>query len=227
MSSELRLWPLAVAFIGACTALTIHFTFTVLHLLPANPLNVQYRQRIADYITPVFSQHWGLFAPNPPYESKSVLVGCRLRQEDGSAMETEPVNVTQRLLEAQRAFPLTPAVYLMRAQVGPLPILFPMKSDLQRRIETTDTEALPELEAMRTGYEEERKAIHARGVALITRVASAECRRLHPGKTIVSVRPVAVLETVPKFSKRNQESPPTGRRAHDFGWHAYVPVAPL
>lgn len=227
MSSRVRLWPLALAFAGACAALTVHFIFTLLYVLPANPLNVQYRQHITRYMSPVFNQHWGLFAPNPPYESKSVLVGCRVRQEDGSEVETELVNVTQRLLEAQRAFPLTPAVYLMRAQVGPLPIMFPMKSDLQRRIETAEVEATPELEAMRTGYEEERKKLHAKGLEFMARVASAECRRLHPGKDIVSVRPVAVLQSVPKFSQRHLESAPTQHRTHDLGWHAYVPLAPL
>ncbi|WP_140857570.1 DUF5819 family protein [Myxococcus xanthus] len=219
-----RTWPLALAFAAACITLGVHFGFTLLDVLPANPINVRLRPIVDAYMQPAFSQHWGLFAPNPPYESKMVLVSCRVRGADGSIEETPVVNVSLRLQEMNRSLRLTPATYLMRSQVGPLPVLFLRKSDLERRIED---KALPELDALRKNYQEHRDQSYRKGQVLITRVASAECRRLYPNQEVVEVRPMAMLESVPKYSQRYMESPTLEHRPFDLGWQPYVQVAPL
>ncbi|MCE9667308.1 DUF5819 family protein [Myxococcus stipitatus] len=224
MMKPTRPWQLALAFGAACLALVVHFGFTILYALPTNPANVRIRPLLDAYMRPVFSQNWSLFAPNPPYESKMVLVGCRVRGTDGAVEEKPVVNVSLRLQEMNRAFRLTPATYLMRSQLGPLPILFVRKTDLEKRVEEKD---LPELEEMRRNYQEYRDHSHAQGIEMMTRVASAECRRLHPGQEVVEVRPMALLESVPKYSQRYQESPTLERRSFDMGWHPYIQVAPL
>ncbi len=224
MMKQTRPWQLALAFAAACVALGVHFGFTLLYVLPANPLNVRLRPAIDAYIQPLFAQNWGLFAPNPPYESKMVLVGCRVRSAEGTIEEKPTVNVSQRLQEMNRERRLTPATYLMRTQLGPLPVMFVRRSELERRVEEKE---LPELEDMRKNYQEYRDQSHAKGLELMTRVASAECRRLYPDQEVVEVRPMALLESVPKYSQRFMDSPPVERRSFDMGWQPYVQVAPL
>lgn len=224
-SGRPRYWSLAITFACACMALIVHFTLTLAFVLPANPVTVPYLHVATTYMKPVFSQNWRLFAPNPPYESKSLLVGCHVRHEDGREEQHPPVDVSARYLEMAAANRITPASYLMRAQTGPLPILFPPKDDLQRRVE--DAEHDPHLDEVRKGFEERQETLRQKGLTMMGRVASAECRRLHPRQQIIAVRPVVVFESVPKFSQRHMENAPTKRRALDIGALPYVQVESL
>ena len=214
-------WTRAITVGAAGAVLLAHCFITLLHLLPANPFTVRYQGLISAYISPAFAQSWRLFAPDPPYESRSLLVACRLEAEQGALEERPPVDVTTELRALQARVRITPATYLLRAQMGPLAMLQPMRDDLERRVQ--DAKEVPGLDKAREDYARVRKRHQEAGQRMMARVASSECRRLYPGRTVTDVRPLLVLESVPKYSQRHLASPPTRRQAKDLGWMASVP----
>ncbi len=54
--------------------LVIHFTLTVLHVMPLNPLTNQVRAQSNALLGPLFAQNWSLFAPDPVSTDLILLV---------------------------------------------------------------------------------------------------------------------------------------------------------
>jgi len=52
-------------YYGTVFYLIFHFSIVALFVAPDNPISHTHKQEISDYIYPLFSQNWNLFAPNP------------------------------------------------------------------------------------------------------------------------------------------------------------------
>jgi len=52
-------------YYGTICCLLFHFSIVALFVAPDNPISHTHKQEINEYIHPLFSQSWNLFAPNP------------------------------------------------------------------------------------------------------------------------------------------------------------------
>ncbi|MBG6189590.1 hypothetical protein IWX64_000510 [Arthrobacter sp. CAN_A212] len=78
---------------GLGLALAAHFTFTILHVTPVNPLKVEQERVVNAWVQPLFVQNWQLFAPDPIAHDQGLLVRARLIGGTGPA-ETDFVDIT-------------------------------------------------------------------------------------------------------------------------------------
>lgn len=64
-------------FLGLVSLFFWHVCATVLYVAPANPLTPLYLPVVERYMTPLFSQNWNLFAPEPATSSLQFWYRCR------------------------------------------------------------------------------------------------------------------------------------------------------
>lgn len=57
----------------------IHLLFTLLYLMPINPLKQTVMQPVYNYMSLLFYQDWHLFSPKPPLGSLKLWVRCRYK----------------------------------------------------------------------------------------------------------------------------------------------------
>lgn len=76
-----------------------HFSIIVLHTGPLNPVYTKYRIPVENYISPLFTQNWNLFAPDPVEETQNILIQYRTASNETS----EWFNISKPLLEANRS----------------------------------------------------------------------------------------------------------------------------
>lgn len=102
-------WLTSIAAAGSLL-LGAHFVKTALFLAPTSLLGIEYSDVGARYFSPLFTQSWALFAPDPPLRDFYVEYKCR----DAAGNESPWVSGYGDLLEEHRSQRLTPASYLRR-----------------------------------------------------------------------------------------------------------------
>lgn len=220
-----RLSKLAIGFTGMATAgmLVFHFTMTVLHVEPDNPLRDRLFPLVNAYMSPYFTQNWRLFAPLPEEPSKHMGVACRFA-EPGKP-DTEVIDITAPHYEQLHRYRLSPSQRIIRTQVYPLMRLHP-----PRDMSTTAMEKLADSEdegerAIAQALEQAQEKSRNAGLRLMARAASVECDRRFPGEKISEVQLRYFHERAPKFSKRNEPDAKGELVSLDYGWHPYEKVA--
>lgn len=76
---------------------------TALYLLPNNPASGHYAAAVRSYMEPIFSQNWGLFAPEPATSSLQFWFRC----ESVDGQMTDWQDPTYQLFKDHHAFPFT------------------------------------------------------------------------------------------------------------------------
>ncbi len=74
--------------VGSLTWLVVHFTMTMLFVMPANPVKLVVEPVVNATIGTFFGQNWSLFAPNPVDVDQALLVRC-LTQREADAIATQ------------------------------------------------------------------------------------------------------------------------------------------
>lgn len=72
----------------------VHVFFVFLHVAPNNTLTQDYRKPTGTWIYPYFEQNWALFAPNPMSENFRVQAQSRVRNADGTVVESDWSDLT-------------------------------------------------------------------------------------------------------------------------------------
>ena len=93
----------ATIFTVAAALLIFHFFATVLYLAPANPVTKFYIEKVSNYIEPIFTQNWGLFAPEPATVSLQLWYRCQTTDQAWTEWQ-DPV---YELFRYHHRFPLT------------------------------------------------------------------------------------------------------------------------
>lgn len=65
-----------IILITGLSIFTAHLLATFLYLAPVNPVTAEYKPVINAYMSPLFSQNWGLFAPAPATASLKLFYRC-------------------------------------------------------------------------------------------------------------------------------------------------------
>ena len=186
----------------AATWLAFHFVAVLLHVTPANPVNLTARSWVQSYIDPYFLQQWRLFAPKPGGRDENVHVRCHYT-EGGQAQSTEWRDITKPMIEAHRGNRLGAAGMVQRANK---PRLFNNDSSQWKALEHLSG---VDAERARRLLEARREQTLERGKRHMQRIASASCKRSLRGRDVVidEVEARFVTSHVPSYASRN-----TGKR---------------
>jgi hypothetical protein len=214
------------ALLGA--ALAFHFATTLAYLTPLNPWKLSFYQLVNSYMHPLFVQNWHLFAPDPVRDTRVLTVSCRLRQPDGSLIETPWVDVSTPFRQARQANRITPADRMDRPQSSAMHALFSRDETLlllqkHRRDEDADSGYDRLLEELGRGEARQREG----ALTVLNRIASAHCDSLHGAGRTVEVRPRIVVLQYPRFSERHRPDADGELTYHLLDWAPYQAVAPL
>jgi uncharacterized protein DUF5819 len=207
-------------------ALLLHFGITCLYLTPLNPIKPALIPALEGYMSPFFTQQWGLFAPNPKVDTRLLLVACKVVNEQGQVEERPWSNMTAPFRALKQKYRLTPADRLDRAQQVSVHMMYAKPDDLAQKL-IDNPEDTPEYRKAVELIEQDRKTRKETGTRLMARVASAECDRINgEGKTReVRVRLITIKS--PPFSQRWSPNEDGETSRMDFDWLPYEKVAAL
>lgn len=98
------------------TALGVaHVVLLVLFLAPANPMTNYYKGPVSNYIKPIFTQNWKLFAPDPQPFSLKMYYRC-----SGSATWIDPIEPILKKHQRFRVGPNGKILYVYHSMIREL-----------------------------------------------------------------------------------------------------------
>lgn len=92
-----------ILFFVPALILGAHLLMTVLYLIPVNPASKYYLPTVQAYIEPVFSQNWGLFAPEPATSSLQFWFRC----ETTDGQQSDWQDPIYQLIKDHHEFPFS------------------------------------------------------------------------------------------------------------------------
>jgi len=93
--------------------LVSHFTLVAFSMLPANPLNHQYKYQLFRYVNPFFSQAWTLFSPNPINSNQRLLFKYDIYSR-GNKHSTPWVDVVAPMTSAKKSSYWSPVQRILK-----------------------------------------------------------------------------------------------------------------
>ncbi|MED3038000.1 DUF5819 family protein [Bacillus tropicus] len=84
-----------IVFAGLMFIMLFHASMTVLYNSPINPIKVKLGFIIDNYMNPLFSQNWNLFAPNPVSTNMDIVTRGGYKDSNGNEKTTDWVNITK------------------------------------------------------------------------------------------------------------------------------------
>jgi hypothetical protein len=197
-----------------------HFSMTLIHVMPTNPISIRLAPIANRYIAPLFVQRWELFAPDPHLDTRMLLVACRVPVSGGETRETPWTNVTAALRAMKNRYRFSPADRLEDAAHGGLAMMFHANDSLVTKLAARKDERF---EPIIQRAEELQELRVKNGLRLVIRVASAECDRQLGADVASEVGLRMVIRELPVFSKRH-EPDSTGKTSYiEFGWWPHEP----
>jgi hypothetical protein len=205
--------------------LSLHFLLTLAYLMPLNPIKLRMAPLLERYMHPFFAQDWRLFAPDPISETRVLFLSCRLRQADGTAVETVWADVSTPWWDAQ-AHQRASAAWLSRPQDYAVQRYFD-RGELLAQLERHRTAHDSPLNRLATELqiaEDERRTLATR---MLARLGTAYCERWYgEGRTTATRFCLAVLR-FPRFSERQLPDSAGTLRYYPLEWLPYERVASL
>jgi hypothetical protein len=182
-------WWMTAGLLGAW--LVFHFGLVLLSLLPLNPLSYGVHPLIAAYVHPLFTQNWGLFAPDPVAADSAGY--ARGYYHDGAQEIMTPwIDFTDPLLERVRSSRVTPLN---------LTVTVLSKSMTSIYIETGIADAdASHREALLEKWQDPNQ--RPRGLVVLEAAGSAALRAVYPALNFERVQVMVSITPVPRFSKR-------------------------
>ncbi len=221
-----RISPLSVLFSLVVLALSVHFGMTLIYLMPPNPISLRMAALVNGYMRPWFVQNWSLFAPHPISETRRLLVACRLRQDDGTTLETPWFDVSTPLWEAQARQHVSPAAPLFRLQAHTLQ-LATEQNEVLNALRHRDTGEDAELRRLVEALQAAEAPRQALATHLRARIGTAYCEHWYGMGRTHATRVALSVHRFPRFSQRHRPDAEGTIHLYPFAWMPYQPVAPL
>ncbi|SDW77482.1 hypothetical protein SAMN05444487_10665 [Marininema mesophilum] len=192
---EKRRWFLHI-WIGLLTSLFIlHFAVTAFYLTPDNALKTKWWKPLNQYMEPLFSQNWKLFAPNPVSQNKDLWVKVRIVTPEGKTKETGWKNITRPLFKKKQAERLSSEGRVIRY-----------------------------LHAGMRSFENKDTTEQKKGVWMLRRAASTAITNLYPNKKVRAIKIRIVTNTFPELKKRHQPDRSGPLHFKDTKWLDFSPT---
>ena len=167
--------------------LVVHFTLTILFVLPINPVRLTIEPLLQSTIGTFFSQNWALFAPNPMSSTQTVMVRCLKHDElpaKGGHLPIEGwADISSPLFALAQHHRLSAYERLVRPQQNGVRGYTGNAMEFQPLSERCAKGDKPICEVL-SGVLKERRA---NASTLLARLGSVYCREAHPGDPIDSV----------------------------------------
>ena len=80
--------------------LLFHFAIVFIYLSPDNPVRDRYWDWIERYMTPLFTQNWNLFAPNPVNRHENLPIRFEYKDAKGGTKQSEWMEISRPIVQA-------------------------------------------------------------------------------------------------------------------------------
>ncbi|PSL41264.1 hypothetical protein B0H94_12010 [Salsuginibacillus halophilus] len=197
-----------------------HFLFTLLDVIPFNPVSAKHNTQVYQYMEPVFNQTWELFAPDPVADNR--IIYMQIKKANGE--KSDWYDITSPMIEQNHSNLISPHNRLVRIPTSSVISLFQedATSSLIKDNLTDDEEDHLILEE---NLENHLDLHQERAKHKMYRYAFSEAGRLHEENNIAEVQlRLEITEVVP-FSERNNEDYESESHYIELPWKAYTQVA--
>lgn len=192
----------------------IHFLILFLHTGPINPVYTKYRIAIEEYVNPLLTQNWNLFAPDPVEETQNILIQYRTSTNDTS----DWYNISAPFIDSNQSNIISPYNKAARIPSGLYFGIFKENELISQMEKNTSEEEFDQAINM-SKIEKSR----LKQVDLLYRFANSAI----PLITSEEVKEVKVkimnVKAVP-FSERNNPDYEQKIEDLEFEWREYFPV---
>jgi hypothetical protein len=103
-------------FLTLCGWFLIHFTIILINVGPVTPLSIDLNEKTENYINPIFSQNWHLFAPDPVKDNYYLYI--QAKNNEAVADSTTWIDITRPLIENNHSSLITPFNRIIRIYSG-------------------------------------------------------------------------------------------------------------
>lgn len=159
-----------------------HFAITLFYNFPLNPISNQYNLQIQNYMNPLFTQNWKLFAPNPVSANNMLYIRGNYTDEYGEIKQTNWIDATT---------PFNMAVHNNR--FTPVRLVNSTRSSIT-------TELLNQMDGKKDYLEkiEPNKSVE---LIILNRFSSRVLNEIYPNYKFVDIEKKIVVNVFPEYGK--------------------------
>ncbi|WP_018922918.1 DUF5819 family protein [Salsuginibacillus kocurii] len=208
-----------VTSIFCITLFVGHFLFTLLDVIPFNPVSAKHNNQVYEYMEPLFNQTWELFAPDPVADNRTIYM--QIKEENGE--KSDWYDITSPKIEQNHSNLFSPHNRLVRIPTSSVISLF-QEDSTSSLIKDNLTNEENHL-TLEENLENHLDLHQERAKHKMYRYAFSEAGRLYEETNIAEVQlRLEITEVVP-FSERNNEEYESESQYIEFPWEAYTNVA--
>lgn len=202
---------------------TFHFIVVVLYIIPFNPVVAKYNQAIHEYIEPLLTQKWELFAPDPISDNRTVFMQVKLNNQEKS----EWIDISSSLIELNQNNPLTPYNRLVRVPTTGAVEAFQQDKVVSQLMEKMEEDEDDDRQHMYESLEDLSDEQRQQGVDVLYRYAFSEAQRYYSADQIDEVQLRIIIEDNVPFSERERFDEFEVEQFYvDFEWENHEYVSP-
>ncbi|WP_025151108.1 DUF5819 family protein [Bacillus sp. H1a] len=217
--TESKILKILVLFLS--TILLIHFCIIMLSVMPPNPIFTKHKKLIDSYTSPVFSQNWHLFAPNPITKNYTVYIQAKVEgKKSNEFVTTDWIDTSTPLVLENKRNPISPINRLVRIPTGVQDQMHIQDETFIKYInkkENTDNDKM---------LKEIEKNVDERGQEILQRFGNSMATKYISDAKIKEVRVKWIIEDPVPFSKKDDKNYKTKTSAITFDWKPYYYVLP-
>ncbi|EKS8367497.1 MULTISPECIES: DUF5819 family protein [Bacillus] len=207
------------------TLLATHFSFIMLHVMPENLVSDRLDATLNSYTTPLFTQNWHLFSPNPLTEN--IIVHMQVKVKD-SPTPSDWLDITTPLLQKNYQNYFSPINRVAR-------IPFTAASEMRNPLRESELNFLTSLDREHMSKEqqallqqiEKKKVKNEESMkAILYRFAFASAEQYFSSQKVDSLRlRIVTVKPLPLSDGLKKEKHPEKKRTYqEFEWRKFTPI---
>lgn len=176
-----------------------HFSIVIADVIPYNPITNKHQQSIDQYMNPVFSQNWHLFAPEPVAHND----GIQVKVEFADSRDSGWVDITTPMIDEMHKNYFSPLNRMARISTGIVSELTSEEElvlNYRKKLEESDGK---KNEVKELDKQQEKK--FEQNEELLYRYGSAYVKYLYPEDKVKSIELRIIRQDNTPFSKRKDK----------------------
>ncbi|QXE02890.1 DUF5819 family protein [Terribacillus sp. DMT04] len=192
MKKMIKFIPIILTFI-----LTAHFIILLFSVIPFNPVVLKYNKQITNYVNPLFTQTWTLFAPDPISSNDALHI--KLEFEEGGTGWIDTTNPIVEKMHGNYFSPYNRLGRITQSITSQMLSEEPLVHDLRESIKAKDdkNESLAELD-------KQSKNRYDTNHEYLLRYASSYAKYLFPHEKIETIEMRVLNQKSIPYSERNE-----------------------
>ncbi len=210
-------WLCALALFAV---LVFHFAALELFNLPTNPISLDLREQLLNYVSPYFFQNWNFFAPHPVDQSEGLLIRARYLDARGGTRLTSWIDVSDPMFRSVAENRLT-SMGLIELMLSNAVTDFMNSAHRDSTAQYTSR-----------GHKYYKLPLPASvdpiDSMIMARTGAATLRLLYPKTHFVAIQVAVYQETFPRFTNRfKKDSNVNSINVLPVQWQPYEDVDPF